>query len=59
MCTPATASGRRLGERKASKEDAETLAHKPIFLREEDLMEHEEEEEDELLLYTRDRDKCT
>ena len=30
-----------------SKEDAETLAHKPIFLREEDLMEHEEEEEDE------------
>ena len=30
-----------------SKEDAETLAHKPIFLREEDLMEHVEEEEDE------------
>jgi len=29
-----------------SKEDAETLAHKPIFLREEDLMEHEEEEDE-------------
>lgn len=30
-----------------SKEDAETLAHKPIFLREEDLMEKEEEVADE------------
>lgn len=30
-----------------SKEDAETLAHKPIFLREEDLIEHAEEDEDE------------
>lgn len=30
-----------------SKEDAETLSHKPIFLREEDLTEKEEEVEDE------------